>query len=65
MVRSNSGRIVLEVGVNIKSSLYERLSEEGLTLKEWFLKRAEDYLKSSKKPVQPSMQNLISGNDQT
>lgn len=63
MARGNSGRIVVEIGVELKDSLYAKLSEDGLTLKDWFLIRAQDYLRSSKKPVQLSMLDLLSKND--
>lgn len=44
MSRGKSGRIVLEVDPEFKEELYAALQEDGLTLKEWFLKRARQYL---------------------
>ena len=40
----SSGRIVIEVETGIKRELYSALSREGMTLKEWFLKRANSYI---------------------
>lgn len=39
-----SGRIVIEVEPDVKRLLYSALARDGLTLKDWFLKRAESYL---------------------
>lgn len=47
MPRGESGRIVLEIDLETKQALYERLDYEGITLKDWFLVRANDYLRSS------------------
>ncbi len=44
MSRGKSGRIVLEVDPEFKEELYAALQEDGLILKEWFLKRARQYL---------------------
>ena len=52
MARGNSGRIVLEVDPSEKNELYEALQEEGLTLKDWFLRQARSYLSQR---VQPSL----------
>jgi hypothetical protein len=43
MSRGNSGRIVIEVDPQAKHKLYEALAKEGSTLKDWFLKVAEEY----------------------
>lgn len=40
----NSGRIVIEVEPATKRALYAALAQEGSTLKEWFLRAAEQYL---------------------
>jgi len=40
----SSGRIVIEVEPEAKRRLYAALAREGLTLKDWFLKNAENYL---------------------
>lgn len=39
-----SGRIVIEVEPELKRQLYEALDREGLTLKEWFLRNAKQFL---------------------
>lgn len=56
MVRGRSGRIVLEIDPSLKSDLYEALHEEGLTLKEWFLRHAGSYVAQK---AQPSLFNLL------
>ena len=50
MVRGKSGRIVLEIDPLLKSDLYEALHEEGLTLKEWFLRHTGSYLAQKAQP---------------
>jgi hypothetical protein len=54
MVRGKSGRIVLEIDPSLKSDLYDALQEEGLTLKEWFLRYTGSYLAQR---AQPSLFN--------
>ena len=44
MPRGQSGRIVLEVDPELKEELYTALTKEELTLKDWFLERAREYL---------------------
>jgi hypothetical protein len=39
-----SGRIVIEIEPELKRQLYEALEKEGLTLKEWFLHNAKQFL---------------------
>ena len=56
MVRGRSGRIVLEIDPSLKNDLYEALQEEGLTLKEWFLRHAGSYVAHK---AQPSLFNLL------
>jgi hypothetical protein len=45
MARGESGRIVLEIDPSEKKELYEALTRDGLTLKDWFLKHAGNYLR--------------------
>jgi hypothetical protein len=40
----NSGRVVVEVDPDLKRELYATLMRDGLTLKDWFIKSADDYL---------------------
>jgi hypothetical protein len=56
MVRGKSGRIVLEIDPVLKSDLYEALQEEGITLKEWFLRHTGSYLANK---AQPSLFNSV------
>lgn len=50
MARGKSGRIVIEVDPFFKKSLYLELEKKGLTLKEWFITYAEDYITNSQQP---------------
>jgi hypothetical protein len=45
MARGESGRIVLEIDPSEKKELYEALTKDGMTLKDWFLRRASSYLR--------------------
>lgn len=45
MARGDSGRIVLEIDPSEKDDLYSALTRDGLTLKEWFLRQAAQYLR--------------------
>ena len=45
MARGESGRIVLEIDPSEKQELYDALTRDGMTLKEWFLRRAGEYLR--------------------
>ena len=60
MARGDSGRIVLEVDVDLKNSMYARLEEDNLKLKAWFVERAKEYLKSPKQSaVQLTIKDLL------
>ena len=43
-MRGKSGRVVIDIDPAFKRSLYARLSEEGISLKEWFVARAIEYV---------------------
>ena len=45
MARGESGRIVLEIDPAEKQELYDALTRDGMTLKDWFLRRAGEYLR--------------------
>ena len=45
MARGQSGRIVLEVDPELKNELYSAISRKGITLKDWFVDKAEEYIK--------------------
>lgn len=47
MARGKSGRIVLEVEQNIKNKLYVALAKNQITLKDWFLETADNYIKDN------------------
>jgi len=60
MARGNSGRIVVEVDVDLKNAMYARLEGDNLKLKAWFIERAKEYLKSPKQSaVQLRITDLI------
>lgn len=44
MAIGTSGRIVIEVEPELKRQIYDALEQEGLTLKEWFLGNARQFL---------------------
>lgn len=45
-----SGRIVIEIEPALKRELYSLLAADGLSLKEWFLNQAANYIASSRQP---------------
>jgi hypothetical protein len=45
MARGDSGRIVLEIDPAEKQELYDAVTRDGMTLKEWFLRKATEYLR--------------------
>ena len=45
MARGESGRIVLEIDPSQKDDLYTALRRNGLTLKDWFLQQADQFLR--------------------
>ena len=44
-MRGPSGRIIVEIDPSEKHELYAALAADGLTLKDWFLKAAQEYLR--------------------
>ena len=52
MAKGDSGRLVIEIDPNLKRELYATLDQEGLTLKGWFVRRANEYVADH---VQPSL----------
>ena len=42
-----SGRVVIEINPQLKKALYSALIRDGLTLKDWFVQSAEDYIRNS------------------
>ncbi len=47
MAIGDSGRIVIEVDPKFKKDFHKILAIKGITLKDWFLEHAEDYIKNS------------------
>ena len=45
MARGSSGRIIIEIDPEFKQELYDALQKENLTLKSWFIKNADKFLK--------------------
>lgn len=43
----SSGRIVIEIDPEVKRQLYSTLAREGMTLKDWFLREAQNYTKAA------------------
>ena len=50
MAIGDSGRIVLEVEPLLKRRLYSALQLERMSLKDWFIARAEEYVQSQQQP---------------
>jgi len=46
MAIGQSGRLVIEIDPDLKKDLYAALDRDGLTLREWFLQRANEYITS-------------------
>lgn len=44
MAQGKSGRIVIEINPELKRDLYSALAKKGITLKDWFIEQAKDYL---------------------
>ena len=51
MARGESGRIVLEIDPSDKGELYTALTKDGMTLKDWFLRQASQYLRDRNQPA--------------
>jgi len=51
MPRGDSGRIVLEIDPGEKRKLYELLDTQGVTLKQWFLGQARNYVRETLEPT--------------
>ena len=51
MARGSSGRIVIEVEPSLKTELYKALAQRELTLKDWFIGRANEEVTSHSQPI--------------
>lgn len=43
----SSGRIVIELEPGLKRQIYSALAKDGMTLKEWFVREAQNYIKTT------------------
>lgn len=58
MAKGSSGRLVIEIDPDLKQELYQALGEEGLNLKQWFLRNVADFLDNRTQPELPLFNNL-------
>jgi hypothetical protein len=49
-VNHKSGRVVVEVDPALKLSLHAALAADGLSLKDWFVRHASDYVSERQQP---------------
>ncbi len=50
MSRGTSGRVVIEIEPALKRELYAELIRDGQTLKQWFIARAEEFVRERRQP---------------
>ena len=50
MARGKSGRVVLEINPELKRRLYATLENNQQTMKEWFIRKAEEFVYREKQP---------------
>lgn len=55
MSKGESGRIVIEVGPDLKRRLYAALAGDGSTLKDWFVEAATNYIAERQQPSLPNL----------
>ncbi len=55
MSKGESGRIVIEVGPDLKRRLYAALAGDGSTLKDWFVEAATNYIAEREQPSLPNL----------
>jgi len=65
MARGPSGRIVIEVDPGLKRDLHSALAAEGLSLKDWFIKHAQEYMDERGQPRLPGMPRSARQSEQT
>jgi len=58
MAKGSSGRLVIEIDPDLKQELYQALGDEGLNLKQWFLRNVTDFLDNRTQPELPLFDNL-------
>ena len=49
-VNHKSGRLVVDIDPELKLALHAALAAEGLSLKDWVVKRANDYIEERSQP---------------
>lgn len=59
MARGKSGRLVLEIDPNLKKNLYLELEKKQLTLKDWFIKEANNMVYGAEKSEQKKEKKKI------
>jgi hypothetical protein len=55
MPKGESGRVVIEVGPDLKRKLYRILAEDESTLKDWFVESATNYIAEREQPSLPHL----------
>lgn len=50
-VNRNSGRVVVDVDPELKFALHAALAAGGLSMKEWFIQRAAEYVGEHRQPT--------------
>ena len=50
MAIGKSGKVLIEIRPDLKQQLYVALQRDGLTMKDWFLQNARNYLASHRQP---------------
>lgn len=53
MPRGKSGRIVVDMPVDLKRQLHAALAADGTTLKQWFVAAAAEFLRDREEPRLP------------
>ena len=51
MAKGSSGRVVIVVEPELKRDLYVELTRRDLTLKDWFIEQATQFLEQSRQPT--------------
>jgi len=57
MARGPSGRVVIEIDPGLKRELHSALSADGVSLKDWFLKRTQEYVSERTQPRLPGLES--------
>lgn len=59
MARGHSGRIVLEIDPSLKNELYSILARDGVTLKEWFIDKAEKHIERKNSQLRLNFKDFL------